>query len=641
MATSAQVGAARAQPWNEWEDGSEDENDWRNVWSDVSDEDGHAVVPISSRKKAAAAGAAGPPGKLVESSAAALDQRKMYVGKVEFWSAGAAYGCLKCDVLGDADIFFNEKSFPEKTNYRDLDGAIVSFSLQTNWNELEDTYYAVNATRKSEPSLSQPEVAPTGSGARGGAVSILPADLCGRVVVDLTHRSVTPFRKQLTSPHTDGSTSPSKRRGVTAWDAGMVEIHERAARYDRVVDAVDTNEVMRDLIMKIHDRISRELEGMYGSETERQLARAERSASSAILYMALDEQLKRQFTEALSACGTIIADSVESHSVLNSLVLAVTRARDAFLNERVGALPPFQPDFVAELVDMNDLQSQKFSYIVGWVVLKLRKRIGFTPEKSTCAIFIQRMCKREEMTYDASRLQKRTTIVPSDWAYKFTVMVESLVSMLISKFYAVAGSAFFILSKRAALGNASLQNAWLELVHSSGAPLDQSQQNALFLLWISYFLKSRQKEVLRSKELLPKPSPALRPGLKGISSGRSSDQQAALDGERAPALAPTGSDQFGSVAKRKSSAIPRKRKKEGVAGDDSPAGAAPRKRGKPAAAGDDGTAGAAPRKRGKSVSAAAGEDGAAGAAPRERGRPSPAGRAAAFGTITRSAHGSQ
>ena len=66
--------------------------------------------------------------------------------------------------------------------------------------------------------------------------------------------------------------------------------------------------------------------------------------------------------------------------------------------------------------------------------------------------------------------------------------------------------------KASALNNALVQRMWGELTSSADLPAETS--SVLLLLWLQYYMKSRQKEFIRSKGWQPRPQPSLRASLR-------------------------------------------------------------------------------------------------------------------------------
>jgi len=252
---------------------------------------------------------------------------------------------------------------------------------------------------------------------------------------------------------------------------------------------------------------------------ERHIAAAQARAVSAYNDLLLSTESMSRLEKVLAEMGLNNMPQEEKHSMMTCVFLALCDFRKKSLDDNITNLPPFQPDFVPPEMTMNAKGLEHFTYIVGWLLFKLRCRSGgqqsVTREPSPALRFVHSLTASVIQTTDPTTLQQRTHIEPNEHAVAFGALVESLVYYLLDNFLVTVGPAILCYVKLSVLANHAIRRAWLELTKYAELPSETSE--ALLLLWVQYYMKSRQKEVLRRKGWLPRPQPSLRASLRSQS----------------------------------------------------------------------------------------------------------------------------
>jgi hypothetical protein len=340
-----------------------------------------------------------------------------------------------------------------------------------------------------------------------------PSDLRAALVKRLQEHALGSPVLLRTQTAPRGVNSPVKAPAVAnRWAAMRGVAEQRAVRRDALVDAIERNDAALNFVVKLYQRLATELSKVRSATTASRLTAAERRAAEGLLRLPSEPTLTTDFAALLALVGIAPVDDAERRCLLMDVFLHLRHVRQDRLRSHISALPALQPGFSPPRLQIDSVHAEKFAYIVGWVLFKLRVRVG--TKTGPCASFIRCFASTEESAYDSVRVQRRTHIIAARPAVEFNMVVEALVQYLLDKYFESAGEEIFVYCKRSVLANNAVNAAWTALVRTSGVILTGDQRCILRFLWVGYYLKSRQKEYLRNNELLPKPVPTLRANLK-------------------------------------------------------------------------------------------------------------------------------
>ena len=429
-------------------------------------------------------------------------------GVVRQWDSTSKTGFLTCtDITGD--VFLSGTLIQVDLL---VPGETVTFSLLEGVGELRKCHTAVGVRRLVvsvahgvHPRL---RVAPGAVPAR--TVGTVLEALRGAPAAALAECVATHVRATDMSAISSGSTS------------GFMGQHAaQAARRRQFAENVATCTEAQEFVRWYFEQLLRTLASkIHAAPSEQKLREAEKSAMIQLHKLQFASDTFLRFQRVLEAmCLLVGMPEMEQRLLLSDVSIALSEYRTKQLEASISSLPPFQPSFVLDdRPEPKGPGAHKFAYIVGWLLFKLRGRTSAATGSSSARDFVLALVQDQTSVVDPSTGRQQRHVVPREEAVRFATVVERLIAHLLDGYIEALGSALLAYVKASVLSNLQVQAAWGRLVDVTGAVLDETTSRALLLLWVQYYMKSRQKEFLRCKGWLPKPQPTLRAALRGKAS---------------------------------------------------------------------------------------------------------------------------
>ncbi|PKY58924.1 hypothetical protein RhiirA4_430060 [Rhizophagus irregularis] len=177
-----------------------------------------------------------------------------------------------------------------------------------------------------------------------------------------------------------------------------------------------------------------------------------------------------------------------------------------------------------KIITLNQAESQKFSYIIGWVLFKLLKRdhiMNSHPKFRAMHTLLGALCE-EKVEYVIEIKSQTTNIIPGSEFTQFMYYLESLVIDLFEK-HNELGPNILHYVKNSLLSNSRLNQMFTTILKSSGdVGLENEEIGFIYERCITIYMRSRQKTWRDVNHYIPeKGTASLRESLKTMRSNHS------------------------------------------------------------------------------------------------------------------------
>jgi hypothetical protein len=179
------------------------------------------------------------------------------------------------------------------------------------------------------------------------------------------------------------------------------------------------------------------------------------------------------------------------------------------------------------IIILNPAESQKFSYIIGWVLFKLLKRdhaMNSHQKFSTMRNLLETLCT-EKVEYIQETQSQTTQIIPGSEFKQFMYHLESLVIELFEK-HNELGPNILRYIKNNLLSNSYLIQKFITILkttNNNDIELNNEEIEFIYERCVSIYMKSRQKTWRSVNNYIPeKGTASLRENLKTMRSSQSS-----------------------------------------------------------------------------------------------------------------------
>ena len=470
--------------------------------------------PAGARSPAALARADG--GSVTTQAAEAVGTSR-FTGVVRHWDSASGTGFLTCAHLS-GDIFLSGELNQIDALNPLKPGEDVTFAILDGVGDLRKCYTAVGIRRLAATAAVQ-TVRAGKRGSRTGAQAARPPQTIPEVLDAMRSVSAGVLVAAVVA-HLRATDMSDISRG--AMSGPMAKHAAQAARRRQVADKLTSCAEAKEYALWYFEQmlLAITVVATRGSAaTERALRRSEKLSMTRLDDLDYADDTLARFRRVLDAMGLLEGTpDVEVRLLMSNVSIALTKYRTAQLDSSTLTLPAFQPSFRLDDRDPWGAGGVKFSYIIGWLLFKLGRRTAPATSSGSARAFVQALVLEHLLEVDPSTGRQERHIVPRAEAVQFGAVVERLVLHLFEGCMEALGSALLPYVKASVLANLQVQEAWEVLVRATTVSLDSLTSHALRLLWVEFYMKSRQKEYLRSKGWLPKPQPTLRAALRGKSS---------------------------------------------------------------------------------------------------------------------------
>ncbi|POG80139.1 hypothetical protein GLOIN_2v1803661 [Rhizophagus irregularis DAOM 181602=DAOM 197198] len=177
-----------------------------------------------------------------------------------------------------------------------------------------------------------------------------------------------------------------------------------------------------------------------------------------------------------------------------------------------------------KIITLNQAESQKFSYIIGWVLFKLLKRdyiMNSHPKFWAMHTLLGALCE-EKVEYVIKIKSQTTNIIPGSEFTQFMYYLESLVIDLFKK-HNELGPNILHYVKNSLLSNLRLNQMFITILKSSGdVGLENEEIGFIYERCITIYMRSHQKTWRDVNHYIPeKGTASLRESLKTMRSSHS------------------------------------------------------------------------------------------------------------------------
>ncbi|UZN99340.1 uncharacterized protein OCT59_000618 [Rhizophagus irregularis] len=155
------------------------------------------------------------------------------------------------------------------------------------------------------------------------------------------------------------------------------------------------------------------------------------------------------------------------------------------------------PTLIPKVITLNQAESLKFSYIIGWVLFKLLKRdhvMNSHPKFQVMHTLLKAHCE-EKVEYMPETKSQITNIIPRPEFTQFMYYLESLIIELFEK-HNELGSNILCYVKNSLLANLSLNQMFITTLKSNnitGVELEDEKFGFIYERCVTIYMKSRQK----------------------------------------------------------------------------------------------------------------------------------------------------
>ncbi|POG73321.1 hypothetical protein GLOIN_2v1772756 [Rhizophagus irregularis DAOM 181602=DAOM 197198] len=181
------------------------------------------------------------------------------------------------------------------------------------------------------------------------------------------------------------------------------------------------------------------------------------------------------------------------------------------------------PTLIPKVITLNQAESLKFSYIIGWVLFKLLKRdhvMNSHPKFQVMNTLLKAHCE-EKVEYMPETKSQTTNIIPRPKFTQFMYYLESLIIELFEK-HNELGPNILCYVKNSLLVNLSLNQMFITTLKSNnitGVELEDEEFGFIYERCVTIYMKSRQKTWRDVNNYIPeKGTASLRESLKTMRS---------------------------------------------------------------------------------------------------------------------------
>ena len=460
--------------------------------------------------------------EIARARAPRVEQVSTFEGVVRLWDPVSRTGYISCAGL-DEDIFLCGLLNPVSLDF--VPGELVTFSILCNGAGGGSGFSATGLRRAVVPSSPHPAT-PAGKRARAASVDGTngeSANNAAAVILEaLRATSPTMLIEHVVKHFERTSMDTIASFGTTA----LYEAQgARAARRRQFSDCIAHHREAPAFVAWMFQQMMAPAPAIHATaaaDNDALARRSEQRATDAHYRLLLAEDTMTRFCKLLDAFGISVTDmpEAERRMLLFNVFLGLRQFRVEQIESVVSRLEPFQQTFVVSGDEgkMSVEGAAKFQYIIGWLVFKLRCRTSAGEGNAAAREFVRMLVKEEITNCDHVRERRDVHIVPVAVAVTFGTSVKRLVYYMLDKYIEMLGPALLHHVKASVMVNYHILDSWTKLVTFTGVALSVEQERGLLLLWVQYYMKSRQKEYVREKGWQPTPQPTLRAALRGAGS---------------------------------------------------------------------------------------------------------------------------